>query len=150
MGIHAETEWPIITCGQYFPYQKILKFTLVDFGVGFLKKIFNHTNGTVNKPHEAIKWAIDGNSTKKNAKGGNGLKKIFFYCYKNNGSIHIITDGCYWVQTIHNSNLLNSLSGMPIRNIKVLKEFGIDYSTIAISKPLYKKYWINFFGIDGL
>ena len=64
--------------------------------VGFLKKILTYTNGEISKPHEAIKWAIDGNTTKKGAKGGTGLKKIFFYCYKNNGSIHIITDGCYW------------------------------------------------------
>lgn len=96
VGLHAETKWPIITCGQYFPKQKILKFTLVDFGVGFLKKILKHTKGEVSKPHEAIKWAIDGNSTKKDAKGGTGLNKIFFYCTKNNGSIQIITDGCYW------------------------------------------------------
>lgn len=96
VGIHAETNSPIIACGQYYPEQKEVKFTLVDFGVGFLKKIKEFTKGAVSQPHEAIKWAIDGNSTKKEARGGTGLKKIFFYCLKNNGGVHIISDNCYW------------------------------------------------------
>jgi hypothetical protein len=99
VGIHAETTYPVIACGQYFPAQRELKFSLSDLGVGFLTKI---ANKTVNEPEPvttadtAISWAVKGGSTKAEASGGNGLRKILAYCLKNNGSLHIYSDGHYW------------------------------------------------------
>jgi hypothetical protein len=80
VGIHANTSYPILACGQYYPTQKELKFTLVDLGDGFFKKIKDHTAGSaipVTIPAQAISWAVRGGSTKSAAVGGNGLKNIF-------------------------------------------------------------------------
>jgi hypothetical protein len=98
VGIHANTTEPIYMCGQYFPKLQELKVTLVDLGEGFLTKIteFTKDSDKITQPADAIRWAINGGSTKKDAKGGTGLKKIFWFCKKSGGSIHIITDGCYW------------------------------------------------------
>lgn len=97
--LHAQTTYPVLACGQFFPNLNEVKFSLVDMGVGFLHNIRAFTQNTSNPvlvPEKAIKWALDGNSTKIDAAGGTGLKRILSYCFKNNGSLHIVTDGCYW------------------------------------------------------
>ena len=81
VGLHANTREPVFVCGQYFPYQGELKFSLVDLGEGFLKKIAEYTKDTkkISNAADAVSWAINGNSTKKDAKGGTGLKNIFLF-----------------------------------------------------------------------
>ena len=99
VGIHANTAYPVVACGQFFPRQRELKFTLVDTGDGFLKRIKAYTKNTekpIENAKEAIIWAIKGGSTKAEAQGGTGLKKILLYCLQNNGAFHIYSDGCYW------------------------------------------------------
>lgn len=120
--IHAGTQYPLIACGQLFPKQQELKFTLVDMGAGFLQKIKDHTKDLekpVTTSVEAINWAIKGNSTKVEAAGGTGLKKILFYCMKGGGSIHIASDGCYWAYdgTISNYRVQNPVVGTTIHLI---------------------------------
>lgn len=99
VGLHANTSLPVYTCGQYFPDKKQLKFTLIDLGDGFLKKIYKSTNGKVSDDKTAILWATEGiNSTKdKNlyGPGGTGLKEIKKYCNENNGSLHICSGSGY-------------------------------------------------------
>lgn len=98
VGLHANTTDPIFVCGQYFPQQCELKFTLVDLGDGFLKKIASYTRETVNITNagDAVTWALRGNSTKVDAKGGTGLRDISRYCIRTGGSLHIYTDDCYY------------------------------------------------------
>jgi len=96
---HARTTNPVLACGQFFPKQQELKFTLVDMGCGFLKNVSEFTQNSekpVTRADDAIGWAVKGNSTKTEARGGTGLSKIMSYCLKNNGGLHIISDGCYW------------------------------------------------------
>ncbi len=97
--IHAETTTPLLTCGQFFPESRELKFTLVDCGVGFLKKIAEQTfndEKPIRSAVDAIQWAVRGGTTKLDAVGGTGLKNILLYCKKSGGSFHIVSDGCYW------------------------------------------------------
>ena len=108
VGLHANTDDPIFVCGQYFPTQSELKFTLVDLGDGFLKKIAEFTEDTekIATGSDAVTWAIRGNSTKKDARGGTGLRDIFRFCNKTGGSLHIYSDDCYYnltsqTETIH-------------------------------------------------
>lgn len=90
---HAETTYPVFTCGQYFPEKNVLKFTLVDLGQGFLKKIAQKTKGEVNTDNQAIIWSTyDLNTTKDIltfGPGGTGLKELKKYCAENDGSLHI-------------------------------------------------------------
>jgi len=96
-GTHGTKECPIFACGQYFPRNNELKFSLVDLGRGFLENIRVYTNGKVNTSEEAIQWALSGkNSTKENSVGGYGLPDILLYCLQNNGIIHIGTGNCYY------------------------------------------------------
>jgi len=95
-GTHSETRYPVFTCGQFFPRKQEMKFTLVDLGCGFLSKIASYTQGNINNAEEAIKWALQGNTTKQNSPGGTGLSDILKYCAENKGSLHIVTDDCYW------------------------------------------------------
>ena len=98
VGLHANTVHPVFVCGQYFPKQCELKFTLVDLGDGFLKKIADQTksNEKIVKSSDAILWSLKGNTTKVGAKGGTGLKDIFWFCKKYGGSLHIVSDDCYF------------------------------------------------------
>lgn len=98
VGIHANTDDPIFVCGQYFPKQSELKLTLVDLGDGFLRKIaeFTKNNEKISKGSDAVIWAIRGNSTKKEARGGTGLRDIFKFCNRTGGSLQIVTDDCYY------------------------------------------------------
>ena len=96
---HARTKEPVLACGQFFPQQKELKFTLVDMGCGFLQNVSEFTQKSerpILKAADAISWAVKGNSTKTEAVGGTGLSRIMSYCRKHNGGVHIISDGCYW------------------------------------------------------
>lgn len=101
---HAQTKDPVFACGQYYPQKKLLKFTLVDLGVGFLDPISKFTKNQVIEPDQAILWALDGNTTKTDQPGGLGLSSIKSYCEKNGHSFQIITDGYCW------GNKLGSLS----------------------------------------
>lgn len=120
---HARTTEPILACGQFFPQQQELKFTLVDMGCGFLKNVSEFTQDSIKPitlPSDAISWAVKGNSTKTEAVGGTGLSKILTYCMKNNGGLHIISDGCYWAfdkGILNTSRLKRCFSGTTIHLI---------------------------------
>ena len=111
---HADTT-RVYTCGQYFPNKNVLKFTLLDLGNGFLKKIRLRTDGTISKDIDAIDWAVKpGNSTKDRSfgPGGYGLNDILNYCRSNNGSIHIVSGLGYW-----------SMSGKQFTNYRIDQPF---------------------------
>jgi len=97
--LHANSTYPIFTCGQYYPEKQMLKFTLVDLGEGFLKKIAAKTNGEVSTHTKAILWATYNLNTTKDVitfgPGGTGLKEIKNYCESNNGSLHICSGNGY-------------------------------------------------------
>ncbi len=93
--IHSETEF-IYTCGQFFPKEHNLNFTIVDTGIGFAKKIEKALECSINSI-EAIKWAIkDGNTTKQNVSGGLGLTLLKEFILKNKGIIQIISGNAYY------------------------------------------------------
>jgi hypothetical protein len=64
--IHTNTDHPVFACGQYFPHNGILKFSLVDLGCGFLQPIQKFTEGQINDDKSALVWATsDINTTKE-------------------------------------------------------------------------------------
>jgi hypothetical protein len=93
---HARTDSPIFVCGQYYPLPKRLCFTLVDSGVGYLIPIKEFTGSNEMTGSEAIQWALNGNTTKKDAPGGLGLKEIQRFCSESGSTFAIITSGYYW------------------------------------------------------
>lgn len=105
--LHAESKYKVFCCGQYFPERHVLKFTLIDLGEGFLKKINKYTGGKIKDDNSAIIWSTqDFNSTKsvEFGPGGTGLKELIKFCNSNNGSLHICS-GLGYVQILNNKTL---------------------------------------------
>lgn len=96
VDLHAGTNKPLYTCGQYYPKKQAFKFTVVDVGVGFLKNI-NKKDNSITTYDQAIEWAVKGNSTKKGGtRGGTGLSTILKHCRASKGEFHIVSGDCYW------------------------------------------------------
>ena len=120
--LHTNTKDPVFVCGQYFPIQGEVKFTLVDLGEGFLKKIAAFTEGNVNikTASKAIDWALSGNSTKKGAFGGTGLLGIKKYCIFSGNTIQVVTDNCHYThfyRSATSQQILNPMKGTTIHLI---------------------------------
>jgi hypothetical protein len=96
INYHSNTTDPCFVCGQYYPTQGFLVFTLTDLGDGFLPKINHKTKGAIDTSLDAIHWALKGNSTKEGAPGGLGLKNMFQYLKQNKGILHVATGNGYW------------------------------------------------------
>lgn len=96
---HARTESPVFACGQYFPSFRRLSFTLVDCGVGYFLPIKEFTKNRISTAKEAILWALEGNTTKTDAPGGLGLRRIQKFCAESGSTFSIITGGEYWTNT---------------------------------------------------
>ncbi|MBG7611053.1 hypothetical protein IU405_02215 [Polaribacter sp. BAL334] len=95
--VHSKSDEPFYVCGQYYPKQGFLTFSMVDLGVGFLPEIEKKTKGVVDNDYDAIKWALEKkNTTKKNRPGGLGLYNLNSYFYKTKGNFQIITGDTFW------------------------------------------------------
>lgn len=118
---HANTAEPLISCGQYYPQNKKLRFSLIDLGVGYFEPIRKYTQemeeiNKVNKPEEAIYWALRGYNTTKEI-GGIGLKDLHDYCIENNNIFQIISDGCFWTSS---SNQITKVRYFPGSMVNVI------------------------------
>jgi hypothetical protein len=113
---HAQTNDPFFVCGQYYPTKEKFIFTMVDLGIGFLGPI-NKIDPEVLTDFHAIKWALNGNSTKIEADGGLGLSSILDYFQNHAGDFHICTGNSYWSKSsektfkVGNTRLLNPFRG---------------------------------------
>lgn len=94
----------VISCGQYYPSQKKLTFTIVDCGITIgenVKKYFLYLGQQA--PTYSIKWAtIENNSTKQivNGKsGGMGLALLKEFIGLNKGRLQICSGNEFWEYT---------------------------------------------------
>lgn len=93
--IHSETKF-VYTCGQFFPRDHNLIFTIVDTGIGFSKRIEQNLGLNINSC-DAIKWAmIEGHTTKQNVPGGIGLALLKEFILINKGRIQIISGNGFY------------------------------------------------------
>ncbi len=88
-----------ITCGQLFPNERKLKFTMSDAGIGFAEHIKNNKRIAMCS-QKAIRWALTGNNSARpiehGVSGGFGLKYIRKFIEHNKGELYIIShDGFY-------------------------------------------------------
>jgi hypothetical protein len=94
----------VISCGQYYPSQKKLTFTIVDCGITINKNVeeyFLYLRQPI--PTHSIKWAtIENNSTKQivNGKsGGMGLALLKEFIGLNKGRLQICSGNEFWEYT---------------------------------------------------
>lgn len=105
--MHSETEF-IYTCGQFFPRENKLNFTIADTGIGFAKRIEKDFGMAIDSCN-AIKWAmIDGNTTKKGVSGGLGLALLKEFISQNNGKIQIISGDAFY-EFSHQEEVIQTL-----------------------------------------
>ena len=94
---HSSTQVGIFSCGQFFPKNKNLVFTVADMGIGMRRSV----SGFLRKDMpaiEAIKWAVEGNTTKQEIPGGMGLKLISRFFDSNEGCVRIVSGDGFWVK----------------------------------------------------
>lgn len=93
--IHSESKH-IYTCGQFFPTDNKIEFTIVDTGIGFKRKVNERFNVNLSSV-QAIKWATkDKNTTKTDITGGIGLALLKEFIFKNKGKMQIISDDGFY------------------------------------------------------
>ncbi|WP_148289352.1 hypothetical protein [Fibrella aestuarina] len=95
---HAQTEAPFFVCGQYYPRDHRVVFTMVDLGVGFLPPIQTFSKGAITTSLEAIRWALKGNSTVvyEDETSGCGLSGILSFCKQHGGELQLVTGDTFW------------------------------------------------------
>ena len=95
--LHSGTHLGIFSCGQFFPKQNRLDFTVADLGVGIRQNVEDYTRRKFS-PENAIAWATEEFNTTKRGKlpGGLGLKILCEFIDLNGGSIQIVSDAGYW------------------------------------------------------
>lgn len=111
---HARSKDQFFVCGQHYEKSKLLRFTLVDLGIGYLPPIREFTNGIVKTSRRAIQWALKkGNTTGKDSPGGLGLKEILDFCENTGAVFEIITGNTYW-STSHKPKKVREFCGTTV------------------------------------
>ncbi len=95
--LHSHTKLGIFSCGQFFPKNNCLDFTVADLGVGVRKRVCDYLGNNLS-PAEAISWAAAKNNTTKQGPipGGLGLSLLCDFIDLNGGCIQIVSDAGYW------------------------------------------------------
>jgi hypothetical protein len=109
---HANSSVGCFVCGQMFPSKRLTKFTIVDYGDGFLKKIASKTLNEVvqiKSYSDAIIWALQGNTTKINEPGGTGLSGVLKYCHDSGSSMQIISGDSFF-EFVDNKKIFRSIN----------------------------------------
>jgi len=92
---HSETELGIFACGQHYPRDHRLDFSIADLGISIRGRILKDL-GTEMTPSQAIRWAMEGNTTRKGRPGGLGLQLIQEFIRLNGGRIVVVSGSGYW------------------------------------------------------
>lgn len=110
---HARTQLGVFSCGQFFPSQQSLVFTVADMGIGIRQSVKNFLRKNITAV-EAIRWAVDGNTTKQGVPGGMGLQHLNWFFASNAGCVRITSGDGYWEKhkgQVHDASLAFSLPG---------------------------------------
>ena len=93
--IHSESSH-IYTCGQFFPREDKIEFTIADTGIGFKRKVNNRFSSNLSSV-QAIEWATkDRHTTKIGVTGGIGLALLKEFIERNGGKMQIISDDGFY------------------------------------------------------
>ena len=130
---HAFTDMPFYMCGQYYPRAEVVKFTICDLGIGFLKNI-NILKPEITTYGQAIKWAVNGNSSKRDAPGGTGLSGLKNYCIQNGGKLQIISGDYMWCsETDELKPLLYPDGYMPLKHFFQGAVINLEFNKKALN-----------------
>jgi Histidine kinase-, DNA gyrase B-, and HSP90-like ATPase. len=127
--IHSKTNF-IYTCGQFFPNNNKIEFTIADTGIGFKEKVNDRFN-TKLSALQAIEWAVkDKQTTKVGISGGIGLSLLKEFIEKNKGKMQIISDNGFY-QFDHSGVISKEFDGAfpgTIVNLQFCTDDSSNYS----------------------
>ena len=88
---HSESELGIFVCGQFFPQQRRLDFTITDAGIGIRDAVRRYFENPRINSLPALKWALQPYHTTKRGShpGGLGLDFLQQFARLNQGKIQI-------------------------------------------------------------
>ncbi|MGD1950745.1 MAG: ATP-binding protein [Leptolyngbyaceae cyanobacterium] len=93
---HSNSPIGVVTCGQQFPNMKLLKLTVIDFGIGVPTNVRNFRNHPNMLSTDAFRWAFQkGHSTRKGFSGGDGLSILKSFVMDKQGKIEIYSHDGY-------------------------------------------------------
>lgn len=94
--MHSQSRHGVFSCGQFFPHQFRLTFTLTDLGVGFRRNIEQRWNAKLSD-EAAIRWAVArGHTTRLDGNGGSGLAELRQFFARNGGRMQIVSGQGFW------------------------------------------------------
>lgn len=88
---HSESKLGVFVCGQFFPHQHRLDFTIADIGIGIRDTVRRYYNNPRISSLPALKWALEPRNTTKHGPqpGGLGLEFLQKFASLNKGKIQI-------------------------------------------------------------
>lgn len=94
---HSESEYGVFACGSVIKTgQRMMRISIADAGIGFRAKI-EKSLGLSMESERAIEWGMkEGNTVRKNAPGGLGLKLLKEFICKNHGKLTVVSDTGFW------------------------------------------------------
>jgi hypothetical protein len=113
---HSESKLGVFVCGQFFPNELRLNFTISDAGIGICNKVRAFLGNEQLTSEAAIQWALAGGHTTRTGRrpGGVGLKFMQDFVRRNRGNIQIVSgDGLYGATTGYDK-LHSSLPGTTV------------------------------------
>jgi signal transduction histidine kinase len=113
---HSESKLGVFVCGQFFPNELQLNFTISDAGIGICDKVRAFLRNQQLTAEAAIQWALEGGNTTRTGSrpGGVGLKFLHDIVRRNRGNIQIVSgDGLYGATTGYDK-LDSSLPGTTV------------------------------------
>jgi hypothetical protein len=132
--IHSETQ-NIYTCGQFFPKDNKIEFTITDMGIGFKNKVNRRFNANLTSV-QAITWAVqDKHTTKEGVTGGIGLALLKEFITKNKGKMQIVSDDGFY-QFGHQGEESNIFTGSFPGTIVNLQFKTDDNSSYVLSSEV--------------
>ena len=89
--VHSESELGVFACGQFFPQQHRLDFTIADVGIGIRETVRRYFHNPRIASIPALKWALEPYHTTKRGPhpGGLGLDFLQQFARLNQGKIQI-------------------------------------------------------------
>ena len=88
---HSESEIGVFVCGQFFPQQRRLDFTIADVGIGIRETVRRYFENPRIGSLPALRWALEPYHTTKRGRhpGGLGLGFLQHFARLNRGKIQI-------------------------------------------------------------
>lgn len=113
--IHSESDIGVFVCGQFFPNQKRLDFTIADAGIGIRETVRRYFENDRIGSVRSLRWALAPQHTTKRDRlpGGLGLQLLKDFARLNGGKIQIASRFGYYEYSHGEENFFRMSTDFP-------------------------------------